>query len=289
MWFPSRPVMRLPLFLAAISSLASLAGADETVRIAGSSALVAPFVDAAPVLKNQDIELTVISDSNTPTAIMGVGSGLCEIGLSTRPLQAAERATFPDRAMAETIIGYQALVFSVSNDVWQAGVRSISKADLVRIYESKMRSWKELGGPERRIKFYNPEQGKGMWEFFAGWLYGDMRKAPMAERFEVAGSAEEARNLVEFNGGSLAILPPSRSETPGVHGLAYRDEKGKVIPATLDNVRKGLYPISRPIIAVTAFRPSGAIKKTLDFLISAQGQELVRKADLVSVLEEQTD
>lgn len=282
--------MRLPLFCVLLSALsASSALAGDVVRIAGSSFLVQPFVLAAPALKTQNVELKVASDSNTPAAFAAVGANECEFAVGTRRLLPAEQAAFPDRPMPETTIGFQALVFSVSNEVWTGGVHALSKADLTRIYEGTAKNWKEFGGPNRPIKFYNPEPGKGVWEFFVTWLYGDMRKAPAGHGFESVGSAEETQNLIEFNAGAIGILPPARAESKGTHGLALRDEKGALIEPTRANVRKNAWPIMRPIVVVSAYRASGPLRKVLEFMLSAEGQEIVRRSDMVSVVPEASE
>jgi phosphate transport system substrate-binding protein len=278
--------MRLPLFTALLFILASTTRADEVVRVAGSSFLVQPFVFAGPVLKQQGIEVKVSGDSNSPGAIGAVGTDQCDLALTTRPLSPAERATYPDRPLPETTIGFQALAFSVSNEVWTGGIHAISKAEMTRIYEGTAKNWKELGGPDRPIKFYNPEQGKGVWEFFVTWLYGDMRKAPPGSAFETVGSSEEAQNLIEFNAGAIGILPPAKAESKGTHALAIREENGTLIPPTRANVRKNAYPIMRPIIVVCGFRPAGKFRKVIDFMLSAEGQEIVRRSDMVSVVPE---
>jgi phosphate transport system substrate-binding protein len=279
--------MRLPLFPALLLALSvASARADEVVRVAGSSFLVQPFILATPVLQKQDIDLKVTSDANSPTAIAAVGTNQCDLAVSTRPLLPTERATYPDRPMPETTIGFQALMFSVSNEVWAGGIHTISKADMTRIYEGQAKNWKELGGPDRPIKFFNPEQGKGVWEFFVTWLYGDMRKAPAGRAFESAGSSEEAQNLVEFNAGGIGILPPGKAESKGTHALALREENGTLIQPTRANVRKNAWPIMRPIIVVCAYRPAGKYRTVIDFMLSAEGQEIVRRSDMVSVIPE---
>lgn len=282
--------MRLPLFIALLCiHTASAALADDVIRVAGSGFFTHPFVLAAPALKKQGIELKVISDSNTPMAIAGVGSKDCEFAISTRPLLAAEKAAFPDRPMPEVTIGFQALVPSVSNEVWSGGVRSISKADMVRIYEGTAKSWKEFGGPDRPIRYYNPDQGKGIWEFFVTWLYGDMRKAPVARAYETVGTREETENLIQFNAGAIGILPPPKPGTKGTHGLALRLEKGGLIEPTRTNVRENTWPIMRPIIMVSAYRPTGAQRKLVEFMLSAEGQEIIRRSDMVSVTPEEKE
>jgi phosphate transport system substrate-binding protein len=290
LWFAVRPAMRLPLLSALLSALAaSTALADDVIRVAGSNFLVQPFVLAAPALKKQNVELKVAGDSNTPTAIAAVGAKECDLAVSTRPLLPVEQAAFPDRPMPETTIGFQALVLSVSNEVWTGGIRALGKADITRIYEGTVKNWKELGGPNRPIKFYNPEPGKGVWEFFVTWLYGDMRKAPAGRDFETVGSSEEAQNLIQFNAGAIGILPAGKAESKGTHGLAMRDEKGALIQPTRANVRKNAWPITRPIIVVSAYRPTGPHRKVIEFLLSAEGQEIVRRSDMVSVAPEASE
>src|SRR5213075_1134250 len=111
----------------------------------------APFVSAAPLLKEQDIALKINSDSSSSAAIAAVGDKQCDVALSTRAVLPAERAAYPDEPLAETVIGYQALAFIVSSDVWQAGVRSLSRKEMLGIYEGKITDWKTLGGPDRKI------------------------------------------------------------------------------------------------------------------------------------------
>lgn len=287
MWLAVQPAMRLPLLTALLSTLvATVALADDVVRVAGSNFLVQPFVFAAPSLKKEGIELKVTNDSNTPAAIAGVGAKECDFAVGTRSLLPAEKAAYPDRPMPEVTIGYQALVLSVSNEVWFGGVRSLSKADVIRIYEGTAKSWKEFGGPDRPIKFYNFEQGKGVWEFFVTWLYGDMRKAPAANGHETVATAEEARNFIEFNAGAIGILPPARPGTKGTHGLALRDEKGGLLQPASALVRKNGWPIQRPIVMISAYRPTGPLRRLVELMLSAEGQEFVRRSDMVSVVAE---
>jgi ABC-type phosphate transport system substrate-binding protein len=58
-------------------------------------------------------------------------------------------------------------------------VKAISKKEFAALYEGALGNWKALGGEDRKIKFFNPEQGRGIWELFVTWCYGDIRKAPL--------------------------------------------------------------------------------------------------------------
>lgn len=291
MWFLYYCLMfsRLLSSLLLAALFVSPVDAQDIVKIEGSANLVAPFNGAAAILKKQDIELQVSAESNSPRAIDAVGEGQTHIGISTRSLLPAERASYPARTMVETIIGYQALAFIVSQDVWDGGVRSLSKAQMQGIYEKKLTNWQQVGGADREIKFFNPAKGKGAWEFFVTWLYGEVQKAPLGLSFETVATAEETRNLIEFSGGSLSVIPPNRANSSGTRALSLKLENGQVLAPTPANVRSGAYPIRRPVVAVTGFRPAGPIRMVTEFICSAQGQGLVRRADIVPVLEEEAE
>lgn len=64
-----------------------------------------------------------------------------------------------------------------------------------------MKNWREVGGPDQRIAFFNKEPGRGTWEVFANWACGDHKKAPEASFPEVGGN-EETLNKVSSTRGA---------------------------------------------------------------------------------------
>ena len=62
-----------------------------------------------------------------------------------------------------------------------------------------------------------------------------------------------------------------------------RDKNSPYIEPTVENVRSGKYPISRPLLMYTKGEPQGTVKEFIDFALSPQGQEIVIKTDFVPV------
>ncbi len=167
----------------------------------------------------------------------------------------------------------------VPSDVWESGVRSLSRAQAQEIYEGKLVNWKEAGGLDEPIKFYNPAQGQGVWELFVTWVYGDIRKAPLGESFEAAADGTEARNLVEFHAGSLSVIPALMADPKrGVHALALRGDDGQSIEPTAPVVRERNYPLARQLFLIAGERPTGDVRKLLEYMRSAEGQAAVGKS-----------
>lgn len=276
------PLMKRTLSaIASILALGTLASSADVVRVNGSPAVSMAVTFAGPALKEQGIEIKVTVESGSGNAAIALGYDVADIAMMLRPLESGERAQFPDKHFVEERIGSQAIALLVPRDVWDAGVRSITKNQVVGIYEGSIKSWKELGGEDKPIKFYNSERGRGIWEFFARWAYGDQRKAPLGDQFETVVGGEDARNTVEFNAGSCAFAPPRWADGRSVFALAIKDESGAEIEPTAANIVSLRYPLARPVLLVFGNKPIGARKRVLEYMLSEAGQTILTKTELV--------
>jgi phosphate transport system substrate-binding protein len=271
----------LPLFLCLLGR-PSLADEDEgPVRIVGSGTIARPLSLAIPILNDRGIIAKIFAGSGSTASIEAVGEGAADIALSIRPLNGEDRAPFPERILHEQLIGYQAVALIVPSAVWESGVHALTKEQIQRIYEGEITNWKDLGGKDRPIKFLNPEQGVGVWELFATWLYGELTKAPLGSKFETVKGGADTRDLVEFSEGALSVVPVMYADNKGVFGLAIQGEKGEPVAPTDQNVCAKRYPLQRPLILVVAGTPTGNLRKVLEFMTAPEGQALVKKSDFV--------
>ena len=158
----------------------------------------------------------------------------------------------------------------VSPDVWEGGVRALSRGQMRDIYEGRVTNWKDVGGPDRRIVFFNKEPGRGTWEVFAHWLYGDPKKAPQVS-FREVGANEEARNKVASTRGAMSQLSASWADGKAVFALALKDDAGAAVEPTNANIKAGRYPMSRPLFLITNGPPQGDAKAFVDFVLEPPG------------------
>lgn len=270
---------RLAAALAATATLVGPALA-ESFKMEGSPVLAHVMIGAAPALRKQGIDIKVGVEGSSTLAVVHMGDELVDFALTTRPLTGKDRANFPEREFKEFRLGAQAVAFIVPTDVWESGVRAVSKAQFQAIYEGKIQSWKELGGADLPIKFFNAERGKGLWELLITWVYEESRKAPLV-KFPITVNSEDARNTVQFTSGAMAVASIDSIDGKKIHGLAFKDESGVLIEPTAANVASGKYPLARPAMIVVGETPVGGKKKVIDFLLSAEGQEIVAQSGLI--------
>lgn len=249
--------------------------------IRGTAVVGLPVAACSEDLKKIfDIEFKVVTEGGSAAGIGGVGLNVVDVGLSSRAITGEERAASPDKRFTETKIGAQAVLVVVPEEIWQAGVRKLSRRQLVAIYERRVKNWKELGGADREIVFYNRPggfSGRGVWDVFAIWLYEDVRKAPLSKA-EVLETPDEVRDTVEFNGGAISLLEVGEMPPAGLKAIPLELDNGTVIEPTTDAIKAGKYPLSRPLFLITAGKATGNVKTMLDYMVGEKGQAAVSKA-----------
>jgi len=246
------------------------------LRVNGSTTVNAVAAEAAETLRAEKrMEITVDVQGGSSGGISGVGDGSIDVGMSSKPVLDDDRRKYPKVQFVTTEIGRDAVALVVSADVYNGGVHALTKAQIRDIYEGRITNWKQVGGPDRRIAFFNKEPGRGTWEVFAHWLYGDPKKAPPVSHPEVGGN-EETRNKVASTRGAISQLSASWA-TGAVRPLSIKLDDGTITSPVAAEIVSGRYPMARPLFFVTNGAPAGQAKTFIDFVLSPRGQELVKK------------
>lgn len=269
--------MKTAILLAIVLAALPCIGIAETLKINGSTTVNLPVAEAAEVLRaEQKMDIHVDTLGGSAGGISMMGDGLVQLGMASKHVSDDDRAKYPKTNFHETHIGEDAVALIVSKDVWEGGVRALSKQQIKEIYEGKITNWKDVGGKAQRIAFFNKEPGRGTWEVFVHWVYGSAKAAPQVSFPEVGGN-EETRNKVGSTRGALSQLSSSWADGRTVFALGIKLDDGTVIPATTENIATKKYPLSRPLFLLTNGEPAGAARTFIDFMLSERGQELVKK------------
>ena len=273
--------MKLTLIIALLLACSSQAA---PLKVNGSTTVNLPVAEAAEIIRAEhNIEIMMDTQGGSSGGISMLGEGLVQVGMVSKTVSEEDRAKFPKCQFVETHIGEDAVALIVSKDVWDGGVKSLTKQQVAGIYEGKIKNWKEVGGPDQRIAFFNKEPGRGTWEVFAHWVYGDSKKAPPVSHLEV-GANEEARNKVASTRGAISQLSASWADGKTVFALSLKVDS-KDFAATTENIATKTYPMSRPLFLLTNGKPNSEAKILIDCVLSPQGQALVKKHGYLPLVE----
>ena len=274
--------MQLPLTLALLVASFFTARA-ETLKINGSTTVNLPVAEAAENLRaEKKMDIQVDTQGGSSGGISMLGDGLVQVGMASKHVSADDRAKFPKVTFNEIHIGEDAVALIVSKDVWDGGVHALTKQQAQDVYEGRITNWKDVGGGAQKIVFFNKEPGRGTWEVFAHWAYGDPKKAPQVSLPEVGGN-EETRNKVGSTRGAISQLSSAWADGKKVFALGLKGDDGNVVLPTNENIATHAYPMSRPLFVLTNGEPSGDAKVLVDYLLAPAGQALVRKHGYLSL------
>ncbi len=138
--------------------------------------------------------------------------------MSSRPLTVRDDERFPG-------VDFRAVGSASTPSPWWFRATSgraacaASVATRCAALRGRSRNWRELGGPDQRVVFFNKEPGRGTWEVFAHWLYGGCDDAPLVSLPEV-GSNEEARSKVAATRGAVTQLSAAWADGERTFALA---------------------------------------------------------------------
>jgi phosphate transport system substrate-binding protein len=261
----------------AMLGLSLCSRADELISIRGAQVAAEPVVAAAAqIKKTTGLEFRVVTDGGSGGAVAGIAEEIVDLALLSRMVTPHEHASWPERTFTESRLGMQALVIIVPEQVWKAGVHALTKEQLRNIYEGRVNNWKTLGGGDRKIVFYNRDVRSSAWELLTAFLYEDTRKAPPSEA-EVLVEPSDVTTAVEYNGGSISVLEYGAPRPGLIHTLAIQQPDGSVVEPTAANIASGRYELARPLILATTRKPAGKVRRFVDFMLGAEGQEFVKK------------
>jgi phosphate transport system substrate-binding protein len=251
--------------------------AAPSLKIQGSTTVNPVVVEAAEGFRSKGWKIVVDTQGGSSGGVSSLGEGLVDIGMISKPVSPKDRERFSKVNFRETEIGYDGVALVVSKHLYDEGLQALTKEQIQAIYESKARNWKDVGGPDLPVVFFNKEPGRGTWEVFAHFLYSSSEKSPSVTHPEVGGN-EEGRTKVAQHKSAVTQLSASWAEgDSGVRALGIKLENGKTVLPTRANILGGQYPMRRYLAVITNGEPKGPAKEFIDYLLSPVGQKLVEK------------
>lgn len=253
---------------------------NETITVKGSDTMVILAQRWAEVYMSKHPGTVIqVTGGGSGTGISALINGTTDICNASRPMKKSEREKLKTR-FNSLGVEIKAAKDALSIYVNEANpIKEVSILQLKDIYTGKTTNWKALGGPDAKIILYGRENSSGTYVYF---------KDNVLE-------GQDFTSSVQTMPGTAAVVNAVSKDKNGIGygGAAYgkgikflnvkADEKSQAYEPNAENVKSGMYPITRYLYMYTRSKPAGAVKEFIDWTLSSEGQEIVKKVEYFPV------
>ncbi len=267
--------------LACLISLSLVGGytalAGETFVIKGSTTVlpVAQVTAEAYMKIHPGINIS-LSGGGSGNGIKALIDGSTDIATSSRTIKDKESKLAQEKGVSP--VPHRIAIDAIIPIVHPKNpVTNLSAEQLSLIYQGKIRNWKEVGGKDLKIVVVSRDTSSGTYEV---WEEKILHKAKVTPRAQLQAS----------NGAVIQTVSKNRYAI-GYIGLGYLNESVRALTvngtgATVATALSGAYPVARPLFMFTNGRPEGIVSDFITFIVSKEGQEIVRNEGFVPLSQE---
>jgi phosphate transport system substrate-binding protein len=219
--------------------------------------------------KNINIEIQQIGSS---AGIKNAIDGISQIGMSSRDLKDAEKASVKDEIICYDGIGIIVHPTNLTSD--------LTKDQVKDIYTGKITNWKEVGGKDAPIVVVSREEGSGTRDAFQeiiGYKSEELIRSALISQGNGAVKTIVSTNENTIGFVSFEVLMKDEKIDPIIKALKV----GGVEP-TPENVIAKTYMVSRSFLVVYQKAKLSEEGKTfLEFIKSEQGQKIAKESGAI--------
>ncbi len=263
-----------PLLIALAVSFGSIALGltGKAITMKGSDTMVILGQRWAEIYMQKNSGAVIqVTGGGSGTGIAALINGTTDICEASRPMKDAEKTKLKERYFTlgvEIPVAQDGLAVYLheSNPLDQ-----LSMEQLKAIYTGQITNWKELGGPDAKIILYGRENNSGTYVFFKDNVLKGADFTPQTATLPgtaaVVNAVAKDKNGIGYGGAAYAkgIKFCKVSKVAG----------GEAFEPNLETVESGKYPLSRNLYWYLRTKPTGDIKKLVDWVLSPEGQKIV--------------
>ncbi|MDR1305946.1 MAG: substrate-binding domain-containing protein [Treponema sp.] len=184
-----------------------------------------------------------------------------------------------------TPIAKDAFVFIVNS---KNTMNNITRGQVRDIYSGRVTNWKTINGNDDVIIPYQRQENSGSQTIFQTIMGGEKAQKPILDGEYIPWGMFGMINIVasdyyNYNSAIGYTFLFYLNHMTGNANVKTLSIDG--IPPTWETIRSGVYPFAQTVYAVTAGNESENTKRFIDWICSAQGQELVEKTGYIPIRE----
>ena len=240
--------------------------------ITGSSTIGPVIAEIARQYEREHPKLRIdVQSGGSSRGIGDVRSGLSDIGMVSRALEGDEQELHA-HAIARDGVG---IILNAQNPV-----AVLTRAQVVAIYRGEIESWQEVGGRDAKVVVVHKAEGRATLEVFLEHFGIDNREVDASV---IVGANEQAIKTVARSPDAIGYVSIGTAAVDIEHGVPIKlVGLGDVAP-TLENLRRGVYPIARPLNLVTREPAEGLARAFIEYLRSRAVARLIEAQYFVQV------
>jgi len=256
--------------------------AGTTITIKGSDTLVRLGQRwAEEYMKHNPDVVIQISGGGSGTGIAALLNGTTDICEASRDMKDKEYKLAEEKGIKPYRVSVAldgiAVFFNKANPV-----EKLSFAQLKGIYTGAITNWKEVGGKNARIILYGRENNSGTYAFFKKKV---LNKEDYNEYTQTLPGTAAVVNAVSLDKNGIGYGGLAWAKGVKFAGVMANDTTEAVLPS-VETVSNGTYPISRELYWFFNGKPTGELKKLVNWALSKEGQKIAEEIDYVPLSKE---
>ncbi len=223
---------------------------------------------------NPDINVTV-QGTGSSNGIKALLDGAADIAMASRKMKDKEKQAGADKGV--NAVEYRIALDALLPIVNPANpVSDLTLEQLQGIYAGQITNWKEVGGNDEEIVVISRDSSSGT---YGTWKDMVMEHGDKKERVT-------PKALLLASSGLVMTEVSKNKKAIAYDGIGYVDKtvkalKVKGVAGNMETVYSNAFPLGRELQLYTNGDAKGDAKKLIDFLLSAEGQQLVKESGFI--------
>ncbi len=265
------------LVLLVLGTIATTMAVTE-VSVSGSTTVGPLGVLCAEAFnKNQTDYHVSVAQTGTGAGITAIASSTADVAMASREVTSDEKTKYPGKQFQETLIGYDGITICVSKNIYDAGVKNLTKAQVKDIYSGKIKNWTELGGPNELIFVISREQGSGTRDTFLEDIFGDKKaETPGVNSYE--GSSSGIKTAITGSDKAIGYLGYSYSLSGNLGAIGLDG-----VQPSPETIKNKTYALSRALYLVTFGDAKSGAEAFINFCKGTEGQKIASSNGFITL------
>lgn len=190
-------------------------------------------------------------------------NGLADIGMVSRALKPQERH------LHKSVIAHDGITIILHRD---NPIHALTEKQTKAIYTGAITNWKAIRGVDAPITVINKAEGRSTLELFLQHFQLSNRAI---RAHVIIGDNEQGIKTVAGNPHAIAYVSIGTALYDAIHGIPIQLLPLNEVPATLETVQDGTFPLSRPLTLVSPKPTTELVQTFMKFSRSSAVHDLI--------------